>query len=111
MVCILGVTIRIIARKTLGKSFTYGLRVPIENTLIKKGIYKYIQHPAYSGSILFCQGFTLIFNSLFGFLTMLPLLLFFLFRIGIEEDILIKEFGDEYREYIKRSKKLIPYLY
>ena len=34
-----------------------------------------------------------------------------LFRIGIEERMLVEEFGAEYEEYMRRTKKLIPYVY
>lgn len=111
VMCVLGVAIRIMARKTLGKSFTCGLKIPKDHRLTKSGIYKHIRHPAYTGSMLFSEGLPLVFNSVLGFLVMLPLLLFFLYRIRIEEDMFIREFGDEYREYRLRSKKLIPYIY
>jgi protein-S-isoprenylcysteine O-methyltransferase Ste14 len=35
----------------------------------------------------------------------------FIFRIGVEEKMLIEEFGDEYLEYTKATWKLVPYLY
>jgi protein-S-isoprenylcysteine O-methyltransferase Ste14 len=42
---------------------------------------------------------------------MLALIPLVLYRIAIEERMLIKKFGDEYRDYAKRTKKLIPFLY
>jgi len=42
---------------------------------------------------------------------MLGLILLILYRIKIEERMMLEEFGEEYREYMKESKKLIPYLY
>jgi len=32
-------------------------------------------------------------------------------RVLFEEEMLVEEFGDEYREYMKRTKRLIPFLY
>jgi len=34
-----------------------------------------------------------------------------LYRIGVEEKILINEFGDSYLKYIGNTKKLIPGIY
>jgi len=34
-----------------------------------------------------------------------------LFRIGIEERMLVEEFGVKYEDYMRRTKKLIPYVY
>ena len=62
-------------------------------------------------SILFFLGLPLLFNSVLGFVIVLPLIILLLIRIPIEENMLIKEFGEEYREYMKRTKKLIPSVY
>jgi len=37
--------------------------------------------------------------------------IFPLFHMGIEEKMLIEVFGDEYREYQRNTKKIIPYVY
>jgi protein-S-isoprenylcysteine O-methyltransferase Ste14 len=42
---------------------------------------------------------------------MLLLIPCILYRIRIEESMLVERFGDEYRNYRQTSKKLIPYLY
>jgi protein-S-isoprenylcysteine O-methyltransferase Ste14 len=40
-----------------------------------------------------------------------PTLLVFLRRIHIEEAALTAAFGDQYRDYMRRTKRLIPALY
>ena len=35
----------------------------------------------------------------------------FLIRIRIEEEMLIEEFGDAYREYSDRTKMIVPFIY
>lgn len=42
---------------------------------------------------------------------MLIIPLVVLHRIPTEERMLIDKFGDQYRDYMKSSKKLIPYVY
>lgn len=42
---------------------------------------------------------------------MLGLIPLIFYRIKIEEKMMLEKFGDEYQEYMKKSKKLIPYLY
>jgi protein-S-isoprenylcysteine O-methyltransferase Ste14 len=32
------------------------------------------------------------------------------YRMNIEEAALLRAFGDEYRDYMKRTKRLIPFL-
>ena len=108
---LLGVTLRVLAQKALGKHFSYALRIINDHTVVKQGIYKYIRHPAYSGYLLFFFGVALLFSSWYGFLIMLLLIPCFLYRIGIEEEMLVGRLGAEYQAYKKVTKKMIPYLY
>jgi len=108
---LIGVSLRIMARRTLGKYFLSGLKTSQKQELIKHGIYKHIRHPAYLGSHLLSIRIPLIFSSFYGLLLMLGLIPCFLYRIKIEENMLIKKFGSEYLKYMKKSKKLIPYVY
>ncbi len=108
---LLGLPLQVLARKVLGKYFSYALRIINDQSLVKHGIYKYIRHPAYPGYLLFFSGVTLLFSSWYGFLIMLLLIPCFLYQIGIEEEMLIGRLGAEYQAYQKVSKKMIPYLY
>jgi len=107
----IGVSIRIVARRTLGKYFSSGLKTTEKHELIKHGIYKHIRHPAYLGSLLLSPGIALIFSSLYGFFLMLGLIPCFIYRMKIEDSMLIKKFGDDYREYMEKTKKIIPFIY
>jgi len=42
---------------------------------------------------------------------MVFLIPFILYRIRVEEQVLIEKFGDEYRDYMRKSRKLIPYIF
>jgi len=106
-----GVSLRIVARRALGKFFTVTLKVTEEQRLVTNGIYKHIRHPAYTGSLLGSLGYPLMLSSWWGFLAMFLNIPFFLYRIHIEEKMLVEGFGDEYRRYQKQSKKLIPFVY
>jgi len=108
---LIGVYVRVVAMRTLGKYFLTDLRTLRNHRIIKHGIYRHIRHPCYLGTILFSIGIPLIFSSLYGFLLMLVLFPSYLYRIRIEESMLLEELGDEYREYMKKTKKIIPLIY
>jgi protein-S-isoprenylcysteine O-methyltransferase Ste14 len=108
---IAGLGIRLQATRTLGEYFSPKTRVLPEHKLIKSGIYKHIRHPIYLGSMLAFFSITLIFHSLIGFMVTALAIPFILNRIRVEEQMFTEKFGDEYKEYIKKSKKLVPYLY
>jgi len=106
-----GVIIRIVGRRTLGKYYSYGLRTLPDHKLIKHRIYKHIRHPISLAVFLYTIGIPLFFSSLYGFLIMLLLIPLTLYRTKIEEKMLIEKFGDEYLDYMKKTKKLIPFIY
>jgi len=108
---LIGVVIRAVGKRTLGKYYSYGLRTLPDHKLIKHGIYKHIRHPISLAAIIYDAGIPLFFSSLCGFLLMLGLIPLMSYRIKIEEKMLIEKFGDEYREYMKKTKKLIPFIY
>jgi protein-S-isoprenylcysteine O-methyltransferase Ste14 len=108
---IIGGIIRYLSRKTLGKFFTRNLNISKNHQLIINGIYNYIRHPAYLGSMLCSFAIPLIFTSFWGFLATFIFIPYILKRISFEEGLLLEKFGDKYREYQKKVKKLIPYIY
>jgi protein-S-isoprenylcysteine O-methyltransferase Ste14 len=109
---ILGMVVRIICIRTLGRFFTAHLKVNEGRRLIQEGIYRKLRHPSYFGMIFSFLGLPLAFCSLYGAVYMvligIPSLLF---RINLEEQYLVDEFGDQYIEYRKHSYKFIPFIY
>ena len=90
---------------------TKRLLITDEHKLLTDGVFGHVRHPLYSGRIMLHFGIALLFSSLWGGVLMAVSALSFLIRIPVEEEMLIEEFGDAYREYRKRTKKVIPYIY
>ena len=108
---VVGVGIRLAGKRALGRYYSYGLRVLPDHKLITGVIYGRVRHPISLAVLIYDPGIPLIFSSLYGFLITLALIPLILYRITIEERMLIQKFGDEYRDYMRRTKKLIPFLY
>jgi protein-S-isoprenylcysteine O-methyltransferase Ste14 len=109
---IAGVAIRWNAIYTLGKYFTSTVVIKDDHRLIRIGPYKYLRHPAYAGALVAHIGLGLSFSNWFSLaLSCLPFLLAALYRIHVEEQALSETFGEEYVEYSKHTKRLIPKLY
>jgi len=113
MVIILaGIVIRFTAIKTLGKFFTVDLAFRDDHKLINTGLYKYVRHPSYSGSLLSFFGFGLSLNNWICLLVVVvPVLISFLYRINLEEKLLLEQLGEAYANYKKTTKRLIPLIY
>ena len=116
-VLVFGSVMRTLPRRSLikagfGSIFkTPYLQIVENHRLVTEGYYKYIRHPIYLGEIGRMFGWTITFSSLYGFVFMTIALVFLLIRIEIEEKMLIKAFGEEYKKYQRTTKKLIPFLY
>jgi len=107
-----GLLLRWIAIFQLRKYFTVNVSIREDHQLIQKGLYRYLRHPAYSGSLLSFLGLALVFNNWLTFLIIFfPILCAFLYRISVEEVELRKSFGENYLAYARRTKKLIPRVY
>ncbi len=90
---------------------TVRLQIVEDHRLVTDGYYQYIRHPIYVGEIARTYCLTFIFSSLYGFVIMTLTIVFLLKRIQIEEQMLLEEFGEEYEEYQRKTKKLIPFIY
>ena len=108
----IGVFIRWISIIQLNKEFTVDVVITEDHRLKKGGIYKNIRHPSYLGLLLICFGLSIAMNSLISLIVvMVQILLAIIYRIKVEEKILIKEFGETYENYILKTHKIIPKLF
>lgn len=95
----------------LGKMFVPTVAIQDEHALVTDGVYQYVRHPSYTGLFLELRGAALALASLQAVmaitLIMLPALVY---RIQVEETVLERHFGDRYRAYAGRTKKLLPFI-
>lgn len=109
---IAGVAIRWTAIYTLGQSFTSKVVIRDDHRLIRAGLYKHLRHPAYTGALVAHLGLGLSFSNWFSLaLSSVPFLVAAVYRIQVEEQALSEAFGEEYLEYSRDTKRLIPKLY
>jgi protein-S-isoprenylcysteine O-methyltransferase Ste14 len=104
-----GVTIRLIAFATLKQQFTAHVSIVESHKIVETGIYKTIRHPAYLGYLVSLLGIGLVLGNWVGLIGLVVLpLAGILYRIHVEESVLLGYFGAAYREYAKRTKRLLP---
>lgn len=104
-----GFAVRIIAKRALGRFFTVRVQLQHDHEIVDTGIYGALRHPLYSGIILEWLAPPLILGSPAGFLfTTLWIVIGVLQRIPREEKLLVDGLGQKYRDYMGRTKKLIP---
>ena len=108
---LLGIIVRQWSIFVLGRFFLGTVGTQEGQKVVKNGPYKLIRHPAYAGAILTLTGLGLALQSWGAVLiTLLIFSLAYGYRIHIEENALILKLGNEYMNYMKRTKRIIPYI-
>lgn len=107
-----GIVLRYLIIRSLGKYFTVDVTIRDGHKIKKEGFYKYIRHPSYTFSLLTSLGLGLYLNNWLSLvLALVPTFIAFSYRIKVEEKALVEEFGEEYLEYRRKTKKLLPFVY
>jgi protein-S-isoprenylcysteine O-methyltransferase Ste14 len=99
-----GVAFSQVSRLYLGRRF--GL-LPANRGIVGTGPFRIVRHPVYAGWFMLTAGYVMAFTSLPNVLFMLLALLFMMWRIVLEEELLTQD--PVYREYCERTcYRLIP---
>ena len=110
LLLILGFLLRQHSIITLGKYFTPVITKIKNQKIIQEGPYKYLRHPSYTGLFLELFGAAISFSNWISILFVIVLLFpSLLYRINLEEAFLSKNFKD-YKNYQKKTWKLIPFI-
>ena len=111
-VMLFGLGLRVWAAVTLGGYYTRTLMTTKDHKVVTTGPYAWVRHPAYLGVILLWSGFGVLSGNLVvAFLFPVMFVIVYLYRISVEERMLVGELGDDYIRYQRRTHKLIPALY
>ncbi len=87
------------------------MQVVSGHRVIQEGPYRLIRHPIYAGEILSFIGLGLALQSWVALVTILVAsAIFYANHIRVEERFLVAELGDEYVQYMKRTKRIIPFI-
>lgn len=103
------VIILLIAGKTYGASFLF--REAKSKVLVVSGLNACVRHPLYFGILLFVLAVVLVSPSWKNLVFTLVSILYLIVGSKLEERKLIKEFGQEYEDYRKRVKMLVPWIF
>ena len=93
----------------LGLNWSPSLEIREKHELITRGIYGVIRHPMYASQWVLVIAQPLLFqNCIAGFLNLLVFIPFYLLRVKAEEQLMIDQFGEQYRAYMKNVGALLP---
>ncbi len=107
-----GLAVTVLAYRTLGRFFSLDVQTENDHRVVDSGPYRLLRHPGYAGVLLGLLGLGVALQSWDSVLVLLlAATAAFAYRVQIEEKFLIAELGDEYVQYIARTKRLVPYVW
>ncbi len=107
----LGIGLRQYSVKTLGDYFTFTVTVAGDQPVIDIGPYKYVRHPSYTGAIMILAGIGLAMTNWLSLACILiPTLIGYVNRANVEEKALAQSIGVPYIDYMKRTKRFVPFV-
>jgi protein-S-isoprenylcysteine O-methyltransferase len=109
---LLGIALRWYSVAVLGRYFTFDVAIQSGQVLVEAGPYRYIRHPSYSGALLTLLGFGLALGNWAGLAGTLSCMGFaYAYRIPVEEAALSSALGEAYKQYMRRTWRLVPFLF
>ena len=98
--------------KELGRNWSITLEIRDKHELISGGPYAFVRHPMYTSFMLMGLGQAFLLpNWAAGLAGLVGFAVLFFLRVDKEERMMLEIFGPQYRDYMGRTKRLIPYLY
>ncbi len=111
---VLGITgglLLVVTFRTLGKNLTDTVVTRAAHTLVTRGPYRWVRHPFYLAAALAFVANSLVTANWFLALTGGIAFGLLVLRTRIEEEKLIERFGEDYKEYMKRTGRFLPRLF
>jgi protein-S-isoprenylcysteine O-methyltransferase Ste14 len=105
----LGIGLAMLARAYIGRNWPMPMSSKESPELVTTGPYALVRHPIYGGMLLAMLGSAMGQSVLW----LLPLMVygpFFIRSARREEKILIEQFPERYRAYMKQTKMLLPFV-
>jgi protein-S-isoprenylcysteine O-methyltransferase Ste14 len=112
LVLVAALAIRWTALFTLGKSFSANVAIRESQKLMRSGLYRMVRHPSYLGLLMVFVAIGIHSRNWISFVAaIVPTTAALIYRIHVEEIALRDAFGNEYVEYGRTTKRLVPGVY
>lgn len=108
---IIGWVIAYFANREIGVNWSPIIEKTKRQELVTSNIYGFVRHPLYLSGFCILIGTNLYFSSKWAWIGSVIVVITILIRIPIEERNLKERFGDEYIAYMKKTKRIIPWIY
>jgi protein-S-isoprenylcysteine O-methyltransferase Ste14 len=109
---LLGMALRFWSVTVLGRYFRVDVTIEPEQRVVELGPYRVLRHPSYAGALLALIGLGLTSGDLLAAIGLTILSAVGIWRrIHVEEQALLDGLGASYRDYMRRTARLVPGLF
>jgi protein-S-isoprenylcysteine O-methyltransferase Ste14 len=96
----------------LGLNWMTTAQIREDHGLVIRGVFRNIRHPMYTAHLWWAVAQALLLPNWIAGLSFLVFSLpLYMVRVPLEEQMMLEQFGEEYRKYMKRTRRIIPRLF
>jgi protein-S-isoprenylcysteine O-methyltransferase len=106
-----GVAFAIWARRHLGTNWSLNPSLKEDHQLVTSGPYRFLRHPIYTGMLTGLLGSLLATFSPVWFYLLIVMIVTFIYRVHVEDNMMMQTFPEAYAAYKKKTKALIPFVW
>ena len=110
IILVIGLAFAVWARVHIGRNWSSEPSIQEGHELVTSGPYRFVRHPIYTGISCALLGTALVGGPVW-LIIFIPVLIMFISRIHLEEKFMEETFPNEYPEYKKHTKALIPLIW
>ncbi len=112
VVIVLGAALRWWAIFTLGRYFTFEVAVRSTQSVVRSGPYRFMRHPSYTAILIMLLGVGMVLANWASLIVMLATgFIGLLYRVRVEERALADALGQPYVDYMRHTKRFIPFIF
>ena len=111
ILCVAGLAFCIWARITLGSNWSGTITLKEKHELIVRGPYRLVRHPIYTGLLAMVFATVIVVGHVAGIIGATLVFVSFWIKLSAEEEVMLKQFPDQYAAYRQRVRRLIPFIF
>jgi len=108
---ITGLAFTVWARFVLGGNWSGTVTIKQDHELVRRGPYAVVRHPIYTGALLALLGTAMALGEVRGFVGLVVVFIGWRGKSWKEEAFMRDQFGEQYTQYEREVKGLIPFIY
>ena len=107
---VIGASFGVWARFTIGTNWSVDVTLKEDHELIERGPYALVRHPIYTALFTMLLGTAIAYGQYENVVIFVAAVVIFTIKMRAEEHLMTEAFPDQYPEYRRRVKAIVPFL-